>query len=144
LTVADIDRWEKGMAAELAAVRNASAKIKEAKTGEDSLSAMMGVQETATAEAGAKAAGVDVERYKVIQSTLSSAASYLAPWIGGVDTTMLTPDMREELKKGNAEQLEQMKGMLPADVVGALTPRAPDLRKKNLELTAARLKGVGA
>src|SRR5687768_12937649 len=46
LEVADIDRWEKGMAGELEAVTAAAEKMKVARTGEDSMSAMMAVQET--------------------------------------------------------------------------------------------------
>jgi hypothetical protein len=143
LTVADIDRWDKGMAGELEAVHGAAAKLKDAKNGNDTLTAMMGVQETATTEAGARAAGVDEERYKLIRSNLSAAASYLAPTVGGVDTTMLSADQRAELKRGNEAQLEQMKGMVPPEVVAALTPRATELRKKDLELVGARLKGAG-
>ena len=143
LTVADIDRWDKGMAGELQAVHGAAAKLKEAKSGNDTLTAMMGLQEMATTEAGAKAAGVDEERYKLIRSNLSAAASYLAPEIGGVDTTMLSADLRAEMKRGNDAQLEQMKGTVPPDVVAALSPRAAELRKKDLELVAARLKGAG-
>jgi hypothetical protein len=143
LTVADIERWDKGMAGELQAVHAAAAKLKEAKNGNDTLTAMMGVQETATSEAGARAAGVDEERYKLIRSNLSAAASYLAPTVGGVDTTMLSADQRAELTRGNEAQLEQMKGMVPPDVVAALTPRAAELRKKDLELVGARLKGAG-
>ncbi|MBA2459703.1 MAG: hypothetical protein H0V43_12225 [Gemmatimonadales bacterium] len=77
LTAADIDVWQKGMAGELEAVRAAAAKMKSAKTENDTLSAMMEVQENATQAAGAKAAGVDLERYKVIHSNLSAAASYM-------------------------------------------------------------------
>ena len=48
VTVEDIERWEKGMAAELAAVQEAGAKLGSAKTGEDTLAALMGVQEMTT------------------------------------------------------------------------------------------------
>ena len=143
LTVADIDRWDKGMAGELEAVHAAAAKLKDAKTGDDTLTAMMGVQDMATSEAGAKAAGVDEERYKLIRSNLSAAASYLAPTIGGVDTTMLSADQRAEMKRTNQAQLDQMKDLVPTDVVAALTPKAAELRKKDLELVGARLKGAG-
>jgi hypothetical protein len=142
--VADIDRWEKGMAAELEAVRAAAGKLKEAKTADDTLTAMMSVQENATTAPGAKAAGVDEERYNLIRSELSTASSYLAPWIGGVDTTTLSPEQREEMRRDNQAQLDQMKDRVPPDVVAALAPRAPALRMKVLELVAARLKGVGA
>jgi hypothetical protein len=144
LTVADIDRWEKGMAGELEAVRAAAAKVKEAKNANDTLTAMMGVQDMATAAAGAKAAGVNEERYKLIRSDLSAAASYLTPTLGGIDTTMLSPEQRAELKRNNEAQLEQMKDRVPADVVAALRPRAAELRKKDLELVGERLKGAGA
>jgi hypothetical protein len=144
LTTADIDRWERGLAGELEAVRAAAARLKTATSGEDTLSAMMGVQEASTIPAGAKAAGVDLERYKVIRSNLSAAASYLAPQLGGVDTTMLSPEQRAEMKRMNETQLKQLEDAVPAGVVEALRPRAAELRKKDLELVGERLKGVGA
>ena len=143
MTVADIDRWDRGMAAELEAVHAAAAKRKDAKTADDTVAAMMAVQDGATAAAGAKAAGVDEERYKLIRDNLSAAATYLAPSIGGVDTTILSPAQRDEMRQENQAQLEQMKGMVPGDVVTALTPRAAELRTRQLELVAARLKGAG-
>src|SRR5205809_1015113 len=39
LTAADVQRWERGMEGELKAVQEASAKMKSARTGEDSLNA---------------------------------------------------------------------------------------------------------
>lgn len=143
LSVEDIERWEKGMAAELAAVQEAGAKLKSAKTGEDTLSALMGVQEMTTTAAGARAAGVDEERYSVVRSDLSAAAAYLTPHLGGIDTTMLSPAQREEMREMNAAQLKQMEGRVPAEVIEALKPRAEALRKKSLELAGARLKEAG-
>jgi hypothetical protein len=144
LAVEDIDRWEKGMAGELEAVKAAGEQLKSAKTGEDTLSAMMAVQEMNTIAAGATAAGVDQERYKLIRSDLSAAAGYLTPELGGIDTTMLSPEQRAELMQGNKAQLERLKETVPADVIEALRPRAAELRKKDLELVGARLQGVGA
>lgn len=143
LTVADIDRWDKGMAAELEAVHAAGNRLKQAKSGDDTVTAMMGLQDMSTLEAGAMAAGVDNERYNLIRSTFSTAASYLAPSVGGLDTTALSPDQRAELAQGNAAQLKQLEDVVPADVVSALTPRAAELRRKDLELVAERLKGAG-
>jgi hypothetical protein len=131
------------MAGELQAVQDAVAKLKDAKTGDDSLTVKMGMQDMGTSEAGARAAGLDQERYNLIRSNLSAAASYLAPEIGGVDATTLSPEQRAEMKRGNEAQLEQMKDMVPAEVVAALAPRAAELRKKDLELAVARLKGAG-
>ena len=143
VTVADIDSWKKGMTAELEAVRASGAKLKDATTADDTLSAMMGLQEMATWEAGAKAAGLDVERYKFINSELSAAVSYLTPQLGGIDTTILSPAQRQELRESNAAQLKQMEDRVPAEVVEALKPRAPELRKQTLELAGERLKSAG-
>jgi hypothetical protein len=143
LSVEDIERWEKGMAAELAAVQKAGAKLKSAKTGEDTLSALMGVQEMTTTPVGARAAGLDEARYSVVRSDLSAATAYLTPHLGGIDTTMLSPAQREEMRQMNAAQLKQLEGRVPAEVVEALKPKAEALRKKDLELTGARLKGAG-
>ena len=143
VSVEDIARWEKGMAAELAAVQQAGAKLQGAKTGEDTLSAMMGVQEMTTAPAGARAAGLDEERYNTVRSNLSAAVAYLTPHLGGIDTTMLSAAQREEMRQMNAAQLKQLEGAVPAQVVEALKPKAEALRKKELELAGARLKGAG-
>jgi hypothetical protein len=143
LTVADIDRWANGMAAELEGVHAAAARLKQAKTADDTMTAMTATQDMSTLDAGAQAAGVDRERYNLIRTTLSEAASYLAPSVGGVDTTGLSPDQRAEIRPGNATQLEQMKDVVPADVMSALTPRAAELRTRDLELVAARMKAAG-
>ncbi len=144
LAVEDIDRWAKGMEAERKAVEEAGTKLKDAKTGEDTLNAMMGVQEMTTVEPGAAAAGLDRERYLFVRTNLSAAASYLAPEIGGIDPSTLSAEMRAELKKGNEAQLAQIADAVPADVVTALKPRATELRTKDLELVAARLRAAGA
>ena len=143
LSVEDIERWEKGIAAELAAVQEAGVKLKSAKTGEDTLSALMGVQEMTTTPVGARAAGLDEARYSVVRSDLSAATAYLTPQLGGIDTTMLSPAQREEMRQMNTAQLKELEGRVPAAVVEALKPRAEALRKKDLELTGARLKGAG-
>jgi hypothetical protein len=143
LTVADIDVWEKGMAGELEAVQAALAQMKSAKTQNDTLTAMMAVQENATQDEGAKAAGVDLERYKIIRSNLLAAASYMTPSIGGIDTTMLSPAQRDEMRQMNEAQLKQLETQVPPEVLEALRPRAVELRTQSMELVAARLKGAG-
>ena len=143
LTPADIERWTKGIDGELQAVREAGAKLKSARTSDDTLNAMMGVQEMATVDAGAKAAGVDPERYKFIRSNLSAVVGYLTPSLGGIDTTSLPQAQRDELRKGNEAQIQRMRQEVPADVVDAVKPRAAELRKKDMELVGARLKGAG-
>ena len=143
LTAADIQRWDKGMAGELKAIEEAGAKIKNARSGEDTLTAMMGVQEMATIGAGAQAAGLKLERYKFVRSNLSAVVAYLTPSQGGIDTTLLSQAQRDEMRQGNETQIQRMQQDVPADVVEALKPRAVELRKKDLELVGARLKGAG-
>jgi hypothetical protein len=141
--VEDVDRWQRGMTAELAAVRAAGERLKAARTSDDTLSAMMAVQEMATQEAGAEAAGIDLERYKFIRGELSAAVSYMTPHLGGIDTTILSPAQRDELRQSNEAQLQQMEERVPADVMAALRPRAEALRTRDLELVATRLKAAG-
>jgi hypothetical protein len=143
LTVDDIGRWEKGMAGELKAVQEAGDKMKTAHTNEDTLSAMMGVQEMNTQQAGAQAAGLELERYKFVRSNLSAVAQYMTPALGGIDTTMLSQSQREEMRRDNEAQIQRMQAEVPADVVEAMRPRAVELRTKSMELVGARLKGAG-
>lgn len=144
LTVADIDRWQKGMDAELQAVQNAAKQLHDAKGGSDTVTAMFATNETSTLPAGAKAAGVDEERYKFIRSTLSTVAAEMTP----VETEMNTKDMPApvvaQLQQGRDQALARSTAKLAPDVVAALKPRAAALRKQDLELTAARLKAAGA
>ena len=97
----------------------------------------------ATIPAGARAAGMDEQRYKTVRSNLSAAVAYLTPHLGGIDTTLLSPEQRDEMRRMNAAQLDQLKGAVPAEVVEALKPKAEALRKRELELAGARLKGAG-
>jgi hypothetical protein len=143
VTVEDIGRWEKGIAGELEAVRQAGAKLKTARSGEDTLTAMMGVQEMNTITAGAQAAGIEQERYKFVRSNLSAVVQYLTPSQGGVDTTMLSQAQRDEMRRMNEAQIQRMQAEVPAEVVEALRPRAVELRKKDMELVGARLQGAG-
>lgn len=143
LTPDDIERWDRGMAGEMKAIQDAAATIKTAKTGEDTLSAMMGVQEMATVAAAAQAAGLEQERYKFVRSNLSAVVAYLTPSQGGIDTTLLSQAQRDELRQMNEARIQQMQQDVPPEVVEALKPRAVELRKKDLELVGARLKGAG-
>ena len=143
LTTDDIGRWEKGMAGELKAVQEAAAKMKTARTSEDSLNAMMGVQEMNTLTAGAQAAGLEQERYKFVRSNLSAVAGYMTPSLGGIDTTMLSPAQRDQMRQDNEAQLQRMQAEVPKEVIEAMRPRAVELRTKSMELVGARLKGAG-
>jgi hypothetical protein len=144
LTVDDIDRWKRGMEAELAAVREAGTKLAAAKTGNDTLTAMTGTLETSTREAGAKAAGVDPERYNFIRSTLSPLTAYLAPLEMEMNVKDMPPAMVAQMKQSREQSLAQASAGVPPAVIDALRPRAAELRKQDLTLVGERLKAAGA
>jgi hypothetical protein len=84
---------------------------------------------------------MDRERYNTVRGNLAEAVAYLTPHLGGIDTTMLSVAQREEMRAMNAAHLKQLE--LPAEVIEALKPKADALRKKEIELAGARLKGAG-
>jgi hypothetical protein len=86
---------------------------------------------------------LEQERYKFVRSNLSSVAGYMTPWLGGIDTTMLSPAQREEMRTNNEAQIQRMQAEVPSEVVEAMRPRATELRTKSMELVGARLKGAG-
>jgi len=144
LTVDDIDRWQKGLDAELEAVKKAGADLKAAKTGNDTLTAMMAANDMSTRAAGAKAAGVDEERYQLIRTTLSSVVGQMAPIEQEMDVSSLPASSVAELKKSREEGLARDTVGLSPQLVEALKPRAAALRKQDLTLTGERLKASGA
>lgn len=144
LTVEDIDRWQKGMAGEIQAVQETAAKMKTTKTAEDKLTITMEMDEMATAPAGARAAGLDEERYKFVRSKLSDVVKYLTPpELEGMDTTKMPQEQRDQFRTQRDAYLQQTAWAVPPAVVEALKPRALQLRKQDLELVGARLKGAG-
>ena len=143
LTADDIDRWQKGMDAELEAVKKAGADLNAAKTNNDSLTAMMAANDMSTRDAGAKAAGIDGERYQLIRTTLSSVVGQMAPIEQEMDVSKLPATAVAELKKSREAGLAQATAELSPQLVDALKPRAAALRKQDLTLTAERLKASG-
>jgi len=143
LTADDIDRWQKGMDAELEAVRKAGHDLEAAKTSNDTLTAIMAANEMSTRDAGAKAAGVDPERYQLIRTTLSSVVGNMAPIENEMNLKDMPASAVAELKKGREASLAQATASLSPDLVKALEPRAAALRKQDLTLTAERLKAAG-
>jgi hypothetical protein len=144
LEVEDVDRWKRGMDAELVAVREAGERLRNAKTGDDTVKAMMEANDMGTRDAGAKAAGVDSERYQYIRSMLESASAQLSPLEQEWPTLKDMPaSMVDELKKGRETALARISTEVPPAVVEALRPRAGELRKQMLTLTGERLKAIG-
>lgn len=143
IALADLERWQRGIAAELQAVQEAGAKLHDAKTAEDSVNAMFAANEMGTRAAGAKAAGVDEERYQFIRTTLSSAVAQMTPLESEMNVKDMPPAMLEEMKKGREAALARMSDEIPADVMDALRQHATELRKRDMDLVAARLKATG-
>lgn len=143
LTVADIDRWQQGMAAELEAVRKAGTQLAGAKDGSDSLDALMAANEVNTRAAGAKAAGVDEDRYQLIRSTFAAVVAQMAPIEQEMDVSALPAAAVAELKKSREEGLALATNGIPSEVIEALRPRASALRKQDLTLAGERLKAAG-
>lgn len=143
LTADDIDKWQRGMEAEMKAVQDAGTQLKNAKTSDDSLNAVAAVNETATQPAGAKAAGVDERRYQLISQTFSSLTGDMAPIENEMDVSKMPADLLTTMKNGRANALAAASVGLPPELLDALRPRAAVLRKQALTLIAARLKAAG-
>jgi hypothetical protein len=144
VTVEDIDRWVRGMAAELKAVQDAGAKLKAAKNANDTLSATMAANDMSTRDAGAAAAGLDPERYQFVRTTLSSAVGKLSPIEMEMNVKEMPPEMIAQMQQSREESLKQMSNDVPPAVIEALRPRAAELRKQDMTLTGERLKASGA
>jgi hypothetical protein len=143
LTVEDIDRWQRGMEAELRAVQEAGTKLRAAKTAEDTLNAMMAANDMQTLAAGSSAAGVSAERYQYIRTTLSTATGYLSPLEQEMDVSRMPAASVQELQRGREAGLAQMSNEIPSNVVDTLRPRAAALRQQDRNLTGERLKASG-
>jgi len=144
VSVDDIDRWQRGMAAELKAVQDAGVKLKAAKTANDTLDATMAANDMSTRDAGAAAAGLNPDRYQFVRTTLSSAVGKLSPLEMEMNVKEMPPEMIAQMQKSREESLKQMSNEVPAAVIEALRPRAAELRKQDMTLTGERLTASGA
>lgn len=140
LTADDIDRWRRGMAAELEAIAEAESALQTASTANDTLNTMMAVSEMSTRGAGARGAGLDEERYQFVRRTLSSAVGYLSPLEQEMDVTQMPPEMREQFEQSRNANLERMGDVLPNSIIEALRPQAVELRQQDMAVTAARIR----
>lgn len=143
LTVADIDRWQRGMEAELVAVREAGTQFKAAKSANDSMSAMMAANETSTRAAGARGAGLDESRYGTLRSSMSSVVRYMVPLDVEMDIKDMPADIRTMMEKDREQTLARAASAFPPEVIEALRPRAAELRRQEMALVAERLRAAG-
>lgn len=140
-TVEDIERWQRGMAAEKKAVQDAAAKLAEAKGDEAAKLAALGASlESSTIDAGAAAAGLDRDGYRRIRSTLSDAVAQLSPLEMEMDVAKMPAPMVEQFKQAREQGVAQLSAKLPPDLFAALQARAAELRRQDKELVAERLK----
>jgi hypothetical protein len=150
LTPSDIDVFERGLRAELEAVNKAIADKTAAKTGNDTLSAMMAATEQQTSETGARAAGVALDRYRTIVDAISSALAArqgqaMMANMPKADTTNLTAEQKARVRE-SADQMKNAFGNpfkdLPSDVATALEPRAAALDSLRMLVVGTRLKAA--
>ena len=140
MSVDDIDRWQRGLEAELKSVQDAAAKLAEAKDDNEKLAALTASTEMSTIDAGAAAAGVDRDRYRRIRNTMSNAVSQLNPIEMEMDLSKMPPEMAEQMKQAREGGVRELEKDLPADVFAALKTRAGELRQQDKLLVAERLK----
>lgn len=140
-TVEDIERWQRGMAAEKKAVQDAAAKLAEAKGDEAAkLAALSASLESSTIDAGAAAAGLDRDGYRRIRSTLSDAVAQLSPLEMEMDVAKMPAPMVEQFKQAREQGVAQLSAKLPPHLFAALQARAAELRQQDKELVGERLK----
>ncbi len=143
VTVEDIDRWQRGMAAELEAVRAAEERLARATTGTDSVDAIFDANDTATREEGARGAGVDEARYGRIGSTFSGIVRYMVPLSAEMDVSAMPAEMQEQMQAGREQSLARASEGVPPEVLEALRERAAELRRQEMELVGARMRAAG-
>jgi hypothetical protein len=123
LSDADLDGFERGLAAEIEAVRAARALADTARTPEARGAAAQAGWETATIPLGAAGAGMPEARYREVRTAVHQVLQDLdfQGKIDGpisMDTTRATPEMRLRLTR---------------DPYAALTPASADLLRSRLD-----------
>jgi len=114
MTVSDIDRWQRGMDAELAAVRELGTKLKTARNSTDTMSVIFGVDETATRARGARAVGLDENRCGLVRSTLSSVVRYMVPLETEMGVENTPAELLASMNKNREEALARTSPKFPA------------------------------
>lgn len=140
LSVEDIERWQRGVQAEAAAVQEASARLDEAKNNDEKLDAITAATELKTLEKGAAAAGLSTDRYRFVRNTFSNAVSQLTPLEQEMDVSAMPKEMLEQMRQAREASVAQLAGTIPADVIEALRPKASELRKQDVTLAGERVK----
>jgi len=143
VTADDIDRWQRGMDAELKAVQDAGMQLHNAKTATDSMNAVLAANETSTRPIGARAAGVTEQQYQLISNTLGSLVANMTPVEQEMDASKMSAAAVTMLNQSREKALTSASTGLPPGLLEALRPRATTLRKQALTLAGERLKAAG-
>ena len=115
LTASDLDAYEKGVAREVEVIEAAGKDLAAAKSATDTMSALGKAMEHETKSAGAQAAGIPIDRYRHITTTVDG-------WLGGAS-------MDEPLKK-QLDESETSIASLPADQQAAMKTNLEQQRKE--------------
>jgi hypothetical protein len=142
ITAADIDAYERGLAAELAAVRKAQEQMRGAKSANDTLEAMTASLDMQTQPEAAKAAGISVDRYRYLNTVLGGAISArkmnpaLANMASQMDTSQLA-SMPKEAQEQARKNMREMQAQSSDSVIYRDVP--PALRDQFKQRVATRL-----
>lgn len=156
VTAEDFERYERGLAAEIAAVRKAMIDRRAAKSSTDSLTAQFAALEAGTQEVGAQAAGVSVDRYRYLNQELGATVSarVMSPAMlkGLADSSAIQnlPAERQEEARKNMREMRAVYSdsavhrRIPAELQRAFKSRA-SARLDTLwqELFALRMQAAG-
>ncbi len=143
-SVSDIDRWKRGMEAEMQAVQAAAAKLANAADETEKIQAVSDASEANTLDAGAAAAGVDRDQYRRIRNKLSEAVSRLSPIEMEMNVSEMPPEVVEQMQAARAAAASQVQTQLPTDLFEALKAQAAELRELSKQLVAERIKVANA
>lgn len=98
LGAADIDAYERGLAAEVEVLREVVDRRAKARTGEDTLSVMMAATEMQSVPAAAERAGLDVDRYRRLENAFGPVLS----------ARVMNPTLRAQTAQADTSQLAQL------------------------------------
>jgi hypothetical protein len=164
LSESDIDTYQRALAAEIAVLRDAQARMAAAKSNTDSMSALFAAAQSETEPAAAERAGIGVDRYRQLDQAFGSAlaARQMNPgmqaMMANVDTSYLkelpadqAAAQREQLRKNMEESQAAFSDSatyrnVPAELREAFKQRATaeldSLWKERFALRA-RIAGLG-
>lgn len=151
LTEADIDVYEKALTAEVAVLRDVQARMADAKTGTDSMNAMLAATDIETVPAAAQRAGIDADRYRQLEQAFGTAIASrrMNPAMQAMMTNPDTSFLKDLPADQAAAQREQLRKNM-ADAQAAFSDSATyrtvpaELRERFKERATAQLDTLWA